>query len=214
MKRFVGFLALAGLASSLTFVGPLTAGPDFNNKYSPEPQTVECRDSDDNVVGTVTYGGPLKMWPPNHKYQTVTVTALAVDSGDDVTLGTEGTHDEYAQDGSEANGAGNTDNDVNPIADSDGPNDGSAATSHDLRSERAGTGDGRVYTLDWQATFTDDADDGYGEVVCGSADLDGSGFDPNADAFLIEVPHDMRCGADWKGGNQGNGGQGQCGSGA
>ena len=192
------------------------AGPGFNNKYSVDEVTVACTDDAGNVVGTVTYGGPLKMWPPNHKLQDVTITAAAVDPDDAVTLETAGTHDEFQEDGTEMVGAGNTDTDVSPPAAS-AAGTGSATTTHALRSERSGQGDGRTYTLDWQAKFTDSDMDGssagstpYVEATCGSADLDMSGFEPNADAFLVEVPHDMRCGADWKGGNNGSGGNGQC----
>lgn len=212
-------IVLAATIALLLGTSVAMAGPGFNNKYSVDEVTVACTDDNDNVVGTVTYGGPLKMWPPNHKMEGITITARAVDADDTVELATEGTHDEFQEDGEEMVGAGNTDTDVNPPADSDGPAAGVAETAHDLRSERSGRGDGRVYTLDWQAKFTDSDMDGteeqgstpYIEVVCGSADLDMSGFEPNADAFLVEVPHDMRCGADWKGGNNGNGGNGQCG---
>lgn len=195
------------------------AGPGFNNKYLVDPQTVACTDDAGNTVGTITYVGPLKMWPPNHKLQDITIVAVATDADDEVTLSTQGTHDEFQEDGTEMVGAGNTDTDVDPPADADGPSAGSATTGHALRSERSGQGDGRTYTLDWQAKFTDSDMDGssegstpYVEATCGSADLDMSGFEPNADAFLVEVPHDMRCGADWKGGNNGNGGNGQCGA--
>ena len=214
MKAHLNILLAAAIALVLG-TSVAIAGPGFNNKYSVDEVTVACTDDNGNVVGTVTYNGPLKMWPPNHKMQDITITATAVDSDDMVDLSTAGTHDEYTEDGEEMVGAGNTDTDVDPPADS-GAGTGSATTGHALRSERSGKGDGRVYTLDWQAKFTDSDMDGannnqpYGEVVCGSADLDASGFEPNADAFLVEVPHDMRCGADWKGGNNGNGGNGQC----
>jgi hypothetical protein len=213
LKTPSAVIASIGLLLTASMV---LAGPGFNNKYSPDEVTVQCLDENGNVVGTVVYGGPLKMWPPNHKYQPVSIVATAVDPDDQVEFSTQGTHDEYLDDGSEMNGAGNTDMDVNPPAAADGPSTGSARTEHELRSERSGQGDGRTYTLDWQARFTDIDGDGadnnepYAEVVCGSADLGMNGFEPNADAFLVVVPHDMRCGADWKGGHKGNGGNGQC----
>lgn len=211
-------LAWVGTIGLILATSVAMAGPGFNNKYPVDSVTIACTDDNGNVVGTVQYVGPLKMWPPNHKYQPISIVATAVDSDDEVTLSSEGTHDEFTEDGSEMNGAGNTDMDVNPAADSDGPNAASATTGHSLRSERSGQGDGRTYTLDWQARFTDSDNDGanngepYGELVCGSADIDMSGAEPNADAFIVVVPHDMRCGADWKGGNKGNGGNGQCAS--
>lgn len=191
MKRTLTMLAAMTLAYGL--VGAASAGPGFNNKFSPDPVTVVCNDGDGNRVGQITYDGPQKMWPPNHKYQPTSITATADDADDMVTLDTEGTHDEFAEDGTEMTGAGNTDDDVNPAAAMDGPNAGSASNAHDIRSERSGAGDGRTYSIEWQATFTDDGDQGYGEVVCASA-----GFDGNEDAFQIGVPHDMRC-DHWKG---------------
>lgn len=205
---------IAALAATMAFalVGGSAVGlPSLlKNKYESGETKVVCTDGNGNDVGEVVYGGPLKMWPPNHKYQPVTVTATAYDADDSVQLGTAGTHDEYAEDGTEHNGAGNTDNDVNPAADSDGFNKTSAATAHELRSERSGRGDGRTYTLDWEATFRDD-DGGRETVVCGSRDIneDEAAMEDRA-AFQVEVPHDMRCGADWKGGNKGSGGKGQC----
>ena len=184
MKRLV---ALLSAALGLAIAAPgLSAGPAFNNKFERTSRVHECRDSDDEVVGTITLDAPEKMWPPNHKYQDISFVAQATDPNDSVELATEGTHDEYAEDGSESNGAGNTDADVDPAMAADGPRDGSATTAHDIRSERSGRGDGRVYTLSYQATFVDDdGDGGYGTVVC-------------EDGFSVEVPHDMRGGAAWK----------------
>jgi hypothetical protein len=182
----------------------------LRNKYAVSEDLRICTDSNGDPVGEVVYEGPLKMWPPNHKYQPVSIVATAYDSDDSVHLMTAGTHDEFLEDGTEMNGAGNTDNDVDPWMAEDGFNPQSASTTHQLRSERSGQGDGRTYTLDWQATFRDD--DGDGEtVICGSEDLGAGPLTGEPDvAFTVEVPHDMRCGADWKGGNKGNGGNGQC----
>ena len=199
MKRLLMPLMAALLAFGLVVPAAIGGPSVLKNKYSVSDVVVACTDSNGVTVGTVTYSGPLKMWPPNHKYTPVTITADAVDAGDSVTLSTEGYHDETV-DGEEMNGAGNTDSDVSPAAASNSGVD-VAQTAHQLRSERSGRGDGRVYTLDWQATFTNDADtnpSAYTEVVCGSADLNDSGFDPNQDAFVVTVPHDMRGGADWK----------------
>jgi hypothetical protein len=186
VRQRLFLLAAAGLTLAMTVPGLGSAGPAFNNKFEASPRTHECRDSNDNVVGTITYDAPLKMWPPNHKYQATTFLAQATDPEDSVELATQGTHEEYAEDGSELNGAGNTGDDVSPAAAEDGPNTGSATTSHEIRSERAGTGDGRVYALSYEAVFVDNnGEDGYGTVAC-------------EDSFTVEVPHDMRGGAAWK----------------
>lgn len=162
---------MAATALVVSLALPVIAGGA--NKYSNnETASQECGDD-----STVTYVGPLKMWPPNHKYQPLTVT-ITDDSGDSVTLATEGTHDEYAEDGTEQNGAGNTADDVSPAA-ATASGEGTATTSHEARSERSGRGDGRTYSILYEAT----ADNGLTECV---------------GEFTIEVPHDMRGGADWK----------------
>jgi hypothetical protein len=197
MRRFLTFSATVLMALGL--IGGVSAGPGFNNKFSDTTTKVDCNDSDGNKVGDIVYGGPEYMWPPNHKLQAITITATAVDPDDTVTLDTEGTHNEFNEDGTEFNGAGNTEGDVQPPAAAGGPQAHKVVNSHELRSERSGQGDGRVYTLEWQATFTDnDGDDGYGEAVCASM-----GFDGNEDAFQITVPHDMSC-IHWKRSNQGD----------
>ena len=164
---------LAGViaAASLAFVAPVVAGGKgeaVGQKYPTTQNTVhDCGNG-----RTVTFGGPATLWPPNHKYFTAVITATG-DGDDEVTLETAGTHDEYtnAETQEEQNGAGNTSDDVNPPAGQDGPNANTATVSHDIRSERSGNGDGRVYTFTVVATFDDE--------VC------------NAE-FRSNVPHDMR----------------------
>lgn len=114
-------------------------------------QSLTCSDGN-----TVVYDGPLEMWPPNHKYRNLTVTATDNESSNTVTLTTTGTHDEYLQDGSEINGSGNTDGDfldVTPGGMDSGQ--GSATTQHKIRGERSGRGDGRTYTIHALAAFSD-----------------------------------------------------------
>jgi hypothetical protein len=202
-------VALAAVAALALLGGSAVGAPGLlKNKYPVGEDVRICEDADGDKVGEIRYVGPLTMWPPNHKYQPVTVVATAENPDDDVHLLTAGTHDEYLEDGSEQNGAGNTTDDVSPAAAEDGPHTGSATTAHQLRSERAGTGDGRTYTLDWQATFSND---GGEPVVCGSEDLGAGEMTGEPDvAYSVAVPHDMRCGAGWKGGNKGSGGNGQC----
>jgi hypothetical protein len=114
-------------------------------------QSLACEDGN-----TVVYSGPLEMWPPNHKYRNLSVVATDDESENTVTLITTGTHDEFAQDGTEMNGAGNTDDDffdVTPGGMDSGT--GSAQTDHQIRGERSGRGDGRTYTIHSIATFSD-----------------------------------------------------------
>ena len=176
-RALTGFAAVATLAS-IALVGPLGADP--GNKYGDTTRTDLCEGADDNNEDgslTVAINGPEKLWPPNHKYVDVSVTATDSD-GSDVMLETEGTHEQYAEDGTEMNGAGNTADDVSPAAAS-GMGAGSATTSHDVRAERSGQDQtGRTYTITYEAESSD------GGTCFGS--------------FDILVPHDMRGGADWK----------------
>lgn len=174
MRKVLTMIGACALVASLGLVGPLSAAP--GNKYSDVPRTGDCETSeigDGSLV--VEIAGPEKLWPPNHKLVPVSITATDTD-GDEVTLATEGTHDQFA-DGEELNGSGNTSNDVDPAM-ATATGDGSATTEHGVRAERAGTSrDGRTYTLMYEATAGDD------ECV---------------GSFDIFVPHDMRGGAGWK----------------
>ncbi len=107
---------------------------------------------------------PIVLWPPNHKYQTIAVSDFVTSVSDDVegdldinaVIITSVTSDE-AED---ASGDGNTQNDI-VIGDD--------CQSVDLRAERQGGGNGRVYTVHVSAT------DGSGNV--GEA------------SFQVHVPH-------------------------
>lgn len=153
----------AALALGLLFAGTSIASP-------PQGHPQGMHGADQTVVedcdgGTVTYDGPEWMWPPNHKYRDLTVTAEADNDQQQVALATEGSHDEVGM-----NGAGNTSDDVDPPGDMD-QGTGSAQTEHSIRSERSGQGDGRTYTIMYEAEF---------------------GGEPCVGEFTIEVPHDMR----------------------
>jgi hypothetical protein len=177
MHRRLGIiLALAAIAG-FAIVGPTNADNAFKNKYSTTTATRDCGNGDH-----VDYAGPLKLWPPNHKLQTVTVSAT--DGGEDppsdqtTILVTPAVADV-------AGGDGGTKHD--PDFTTQPPVPGSPTAHQDvaLRSERSGKGEGRTYTLNWTATF-----DG-GLRTCSSSD---QGQSP----FIVTVPHDMRGGADWK----------------
>ena len=141
-----------------------------------------CGDAEEDNY--VVFNGDLQMWPPNHKYQDLSITAEDRDGdGDEITLTTTVTHDEYVADyvpsdddsedeqtSNEEQGAGHTANDASPFLANDSGT-GEATTAHQVRSERSGRGDGRTYTIDVLATF------------------DG---DECTTTFSVEVPHDMR----------------------
>ncbi|MBV8996160.1 MAG: hypothetical protein JO287_21220 [Pseudonocardiales bacterium] len=90
------------------------------------------------------------LWPPNHQFVPVTLSGATDPDGDPVNIKVNGvTQDEPL------NGTG--DGDTAPDARASAPG------SVDLRAERAGTGDGRVYRV----AFT--ADDGKGGTCTGTA---------------------------------------------
>lgn len=172
MKAQLGIaLAAAGVAG-FAFVGPVTAGSDYKNKYDDVTTSRDCGDSD-----TVVYTGPEKMWPPNHKLQNVSV--VATDGGaDGASDETNLTIAPNVTDVAGGDGGPKHDPDYTP-GDLVASGDPSAEVAFWLRAERSGKGDGRTYTINWTATF-----DG-GSKTCSSTD---DGQSP----FVIVVPHDMR----------------------
>ena len=106
--------------------------------------TVTVNDTEGPVITT---NGPKTLWPPNHKYATFTVADLVsgVTDNCDSSIGsssvriTEVTSDEPNNSG----GDGNTTNDIVIGAD---------CKSVQLRSERMGGSNGRVYTITLQVT--------------------------------------------------------------
>jgi hypothetical protein len=98
----------------------------------------------DNTPPTITIDTDQHMvwWPPNHRYETVTVSDFVLSAGDACDSGvnlnavyiSKATSDE-AENG---NGSGNTLNDIIIAPD---------CKSVRLRVEREGGGDGRVYTI-------------------------------------------------------------------
>ena len=158
----------------MAFSVPGLAGPEFKNKYESTTLSRDCGEGD-----VVTYDGPEKMWPPNHKMQDVSVTATDGTSTNTVEVGAFPDMTDTAG----GDGGPNHDPDWTP-GDLAGTGTGSASVDFQLRSERSGKGDGRTYTIDWEAVFDN------GDKTCTSMD---AGQTP----FTVVVPHDMRGGRDW-----------------
>ena len=179
-RRIAGVLA-ASAAGAIAFATPGLAGSDYKNKYDSPGASVACGDDGD----VVNYYGPLKMWPPNHKMQPVAVEAIEgddADPADNVTLTIQpDVDDAVGGDGGPQHDPdfAYEEGDTTPGAAS-GP--GAAEEGLALRAERSGKGDGRTYTIPFEATF--DSGLPTNEVCTGT--------------FTITVPHDMRGGADWK----------------
>jgi len=119
------------------------ASDPSGNAAVPVSRTVNVVDT---IAPTINLNGQtLSMWPPNHNYQTFNVTdfVVSVSDGCDTSLGvgdvviSRVTSDELEN----GSGDGNTTNDIVIAGD---------CKSVQLRAERAGSGDGRVYTI----TFT------------------------------------------------------------
>jgi len=115
---------------------------------------------EDNILPVLTaIANPITLWPPNHKYETISMSQLFVSvwdncgvlSIDDVYI-TSVTSDEVEN--ANGNGDGNTVNDI--VISSD-------CNSVDLRKERSGNGNGRVYTI---YMSVDDGNGNTGTTSC------------------------------------------------
>ena len=132
-----------------------------------------------NVVDTtppeiILAAGPIELWPPNHKYHSFAVDGLVtevveacadLDVDDVVIASTSSDEEENATGG----GDGNTTDDI--VIQTGPPLD---CSSVDLRAERQGGSDGRVYMINLEVT-------------------DGPNMD--AETFEVHVPHSKKSGA-------------------
>ena len=175
MRYSKPLIGVAGLTLAIGIAVPtLAAG---GNKYAATSVTRDCGDND-----TVVLNGPLKLWPPNHKFVQEEVVATDGDGVSNVTIALTPTVDDAAG----GDGGPQHDPDFTPEKPA-GSGSGSATANFQLRAERSGKGDGREYTINWMATFDN------GAKSCNS-----DGSDDNHQPFVITVPHDMSGGADWK----------------
>ena len=165
MRKTTGLLALAAIAT-FGFVGPALANGDSNHgpsgydDGSKTPQTYDCG----YAAGghSISYDGPDRLWPPNHRETSGTVTATG-HSTDTVMLTVTGHDNDTNQDSDFIAPAGSV------------SGTGSASAQVTFVRERSGTAkEGRTYTIKADATFTDDP--GH---TCTAY-------------FCVIVPHDMR----------------------
>lgn len=150
---------LVGLGGeTLTF--KLVVSDGLTDSLLADEVTVKIQNVNDPPSCERAQASATALWPPNHKLVPVTVTGVTDPDNDRITLAVTGvTQDELID--------GLGDGDTSPDAVVQG------ATAL-LRSERSGTGNGRVY----QISFT--ADDGQGGVCSG--------------AVKVSVPHSKALG--------------------
>ena len=186
-------LALALVTGGMASVAVARGGQ--NPKEERGTVTLPCEDDIFGTVGAESYAGPLELWPPNHKYDQGTLTVTATDAADTVNVVWTATHDQFVTDATtgqavEMNGSGNTSDDITPAA-GELTGTGTVSQVFDIRSERSGRVlEGRTYTIEGTATYTDDL------IADGSASPLGSSCDF---AFTITVPHDQGKGNDPEG---------------
>jgi len=113
-----------------------------------------------NDAPVITVAAPTSLWPPNHKYETITVYQCVVSVEDGCgssipvsnVIVTKVTSDEPED--ANGGGDGNTVNDIVIASD---------CKSVQLRSERQGSGNGRVYTIHLSV---DDGNGNVGTATC------------------------------------------------
>ncbi len=163
----------------------------------------------DNEAPAITPAAPTSLWPPNHKYVTFTASQCVVAISDncaglsasDVVI-TQVTSDEPED--ATGGGDGNTLNDIVIASD---------CKSVQLRSERQGSGNGRVYTIHLSVSdgngnsgaatcivtvpksqngnpAVDDGPSGY-QASCGVPKLAGNNFTPETlpEGYALEQNH-------------------------
>ena len=175
MKKLLALALCAATVIAMSVAGGAGAG---NNPQRGDVVTKDCVDSSGEKEGTFTYSGPVVAWPPNHKYRSATITLTDDDSEtttDGVMVSATGTHDQIMDDGSEMNGAGNTDPATDVMPGTPGAGTGSASTTLQFRGERSGRDKtGRTYTF----------------TAMGATDSGSSTCEPVD--FTAVVPHDQR----------------------
>jgi len=126
-------LADGAMISNSASVSSLATDPNLANN-SAMAITVAS-----NPPPTITLNPPISLWSPNHIYHTVTIAQMVQSVSDNCPLAEEVVIEKVTSDETEnAIGAGNTVSDIVIASD---------CRSVQLRAERAGPGDGRVYTI-------------------------------------------------------------------
>jgi hypothetical protein len=135
---------ILGNAANLTYtfswgthVLTLNATDDAGNTGTDNVTVTVTDTTPPEITVTVT---PDSLWPPNHKYVTVEATVTAQDAADPSPTITFVSITSNEPDNGK--GDGNTVNDIVILGD----------FTFEFRAERSGTGEGRIYTITYQAT--------------------------------------------------------------
>lgn len=147
----------AGSAGSSIVNTATVTGHQFDPNLADNSSTITTTLNHNPVCTSVT-GGPL-LWPPNHKMRTITLAGATDADGDPLAWTVTGVTQDEPVDGL---GDGDT-----------GPADAKLLSGNmlELRAERSGTGDGRVYRVSFTVA------DGQGGSCTGIA--------------VVGVPHDQ-----------------------
>ena len=101
----------------------------------------------DDEAPVITTNQGITLWPPNHKYKTINATDLVASASDNcdagVGVGSVRITSVSSDEPNNSSGDGNTTKDIVIAAD---------CKSVQLRSERMGSGNGRVYTITFKVT--------------------------------------------------------------
>jgi hypothetical protein len=176
LRRKSALVGLGTVAAVAAAVVPAGATPGHRTGGS---NNVPC------AGGSVTYG-PTQIWPPNHKFTTVNLSFAESEASPDgdtlkLTVDSITETDNNGASSSELPGSGQP----NPPQGDDWTGVGNSATATDpaaattsvqLRAERAGSGLGRIYTIN---------------VSC--SDSGGSNMEMNSGKAMLNVcvPHDQ-----------------------
>lgn len=164
--------AVTAAALSQVDAAATTATANTATSASPSPSHSPTKPPNHPPVCSAVKVSPDTLWPPNHKLVTVTLTGATDPDGDKTTLTiTSVTQDEP----------------LNGLGDGDTAPDAASVPARtdqvQIRAERSGTGDGRVYRISF--TVSDGKDKCTGTVYVG-VPHDQSG-DPAVDTTSVVV---------------------------
>jgi len=171
--------AAAVLTAGIAF--PVLAAPGHPQGGSGQTKCVDANGN--NLDGDVTWS-PTTIWPPNHKWQPITVNYIDTD-GDGSQMLTvaapSGTHNQMTN-GVEDVGAGNTPVDFMPGAPNTANDPGTATTTPQVRSERSGKDGSRIYTITVMCSHSSEVD---------TANPNEAGGQSGTATITVTVPHDQ-----------------------